>query len=123
MPEPTPVTSIFAKVAELAIAAGAAPLNAQPGLWEHHFTGRFDDGSLPVKIAVNGKKEPLKPSFSGTKLDSFTVLIDVNGWPACLCTAQDGGILGIDEVRLLAMLDNRIAELKALAVGQGEAKE
>lgn len=67
---------------EFANAMGAAPLNAQPGVWEGDIDERWH-------VALNGHLDPL-PDRSGVPLAPFTARVSFNGWPAGEVDASDG---------------------------------
>lgn len=76
------------KLADLAIALDAAPLNKHKGCWEHDIDQRWS-------VYWNGHGEPQKSS-RGVQVPAFTCAVHYNGWPAGLINPY-GGIIAAGE--------------------------
>lgn len=95
----------IAKVVELGIAAGAAPLNKLEGCWEYQIDARW-------WIAMNGHKQD-RLATTGEVVKPFTVYIKYNGWPAGILDFG-GGIIaageGANENTFIAAIEVALAK-------------
>lgn len=106
MSQTQPLTEAMTKVADLALALKAQPLNQYPGLWEY----RFGDWTL----YVNGHRMPM--ATAGDVLVSpFNAYVERQGWPVMIFDGFGGTVVGDGEDAFLAALDAEI-----LRVRQGE---
>lgn len=78
------ICEAFARLMQLGIAAGVAPLNKHAGCWEY----RIDD---KWEIAVNGHKEAKRCSH-GVDVEPYHCYVQYNGWPAGIFNPRGGTI-------------------------------
>lgn len=102
------ISEAFSLIADLAIAVGAAPLNACAGCWEYRLGNRW-------LIAVNGHGSPVKCS-SGPEVPPYHAYVERGGWPGGLLAPDGGVMLGYGG----ELEDELIAELKLALHGPGE---
>jgi hypothetical protein len=108
------VVEAFGVIAELGIAAGAAPINRFNNCWEFQVDDQW-------WIAMNGHQTP-RPASSENgasakvpfSVDPFYCYIEYNGWPAGLICPLGGTIaagIGANEDTFIAAIRARIAAL------------
>jgi hypothetical protein len=103
------ICEAFDWIAQVGVAAGAAPLNKHPACWEY----RIDDKWW---LAVNGHRAPMLCSHSEIPVDPFTAYVEYNGWPAFLVNPRGGHGAdgeGANEDTFIAALQRKLADLKA----------
>lgn len=88
------VPEVFALVAELAMARGAA-INALPGCWEHRWGEWF--------IAINGRGVDTATSTDAV-VPPYHALVERGGLPWALTSAGEGTMLGGGEDELCEVL-------------------
>lgn len=81
-----PLSDVFVKIAELASATGAAPINRLAGCWT------FDLGVRPeIRGWVNGHREP--QMADGSPIPPFHAYLEWNGFPFAMLSPYGGSIL------------------------------
>lgn len=81
---PEKIPEVFLAVADLAKARALKPANQYPGCMEIEVDEHW-------WIALNGHREAMACS-KGPVVDSFTMYVEFNGWPAGV-VGIDGGVL------------------------------
>ena len=93
----------FNKIAELAVAVGAAPINVLSDCWEYTVDEKWS-------IQVNGH------DFAVGNIPSYCAMIWYNGFPAGLIHPVSGGPIAAgesaNEDTFITALDTRLASLK-----------
>lgn len=96
-----------AKLAELVLAAGGAPLNKHEGCWEHQLDEHW-------WIAWNGHREDRSCSRAAS-VPPFHCFVEYNGWPAGLIQPY-GGIIAAgaaaNENTFIAAIEAALSKLK-----------
>ena len=103
------VCEAFAKLCDMAIALGAAPMNKHAACWEHQVDAQW-------WVAFNGHPEA-KETSKGHQVEPFHCYVEYNGWPAGIFMPYGGCIAageGANENTFIAALAR--AEAEALGV-------
>lgn len=101
--ETRPITAAMSKVADLAMALKAHPLNQYPGLWDY----RFGDWH----VYVNAHREPMKTT-EGVLVPPFNAYVERLGWPVMVFDGFGGSCVGDGEDAFIEALDAEIERVK-----------
>jgi hypothetical protein len=103
-----PIPVIFAKAVDLGIALGWKSIKDLPGCQEHQIDEQW-------WFAINPHDKPEKCS-AGTKVPSYSIYFEFNGWPAGFCNAVNGTLAHgsvANENALIKALDAAIEKLES----------
>jgi hypothetical protein len=113
MPQMPDITTVAAKIFELAQVLNVTNINRLPGAWIY-------DVGKAWKIAVNGRQQdvdiPNDGVCMGATIPPYHLAIWYNGWLAGLMSPFDGILAagsGANEETLIAALEAEIGRIKA----------
>jgi hypothetical protein len=101
-----PIAEAFARVVELALAAGAENLKEKPGCWEHQVDARW-------WVALNPHADPVDCS-TGANVPPFCVYVTYNELPAATFWVHDGAFIVGSEVNEGTFIAAVVAAIEAL---------
>lgn len=104
-----PLSTLFLKLADLALAHGVKGIKHLPACWEVQIDERW-------WVAVNGHEVPVECSRAGQPVPAFSAYVEFNGWPAGVLDPF-GGFLAAghlaNEANLTAAIDAAIHGARA----------
>lgn len=103
------VCEAFARLCDMAIALGAAPMTKHAGVWEHQVDKQW-------WVAFNGHTEK-KTTSKGQEVDPYHCYVEYNGWPAGIFMPYGGFIAageGANETTFIAALQRAEAEARGV---------
>jgi len=108
------VPLVYVAIAELGLAAGAAPLTQFPACWEYQVDKHW-------RVAFNGHAAAKHCSFSDATIEPFTCYATFNGWAAFVIDPNGGFGAAGTVANEDSFLEAIRAETERLAPGSGRA--